>query len=158
MKHILSLRTVVLGLALLFASISVVAAERAFSATGNGLATFITDEAGNVVGANVSGSGNGTHLGLFTTAGKINFIPDPNNPIIVHPTGEASFTAANGDKLIVVVEDGSMDVTTGIGIGHFRFAGGTGRFTNASGITEYVVIQNLVTGAFEMTIVGRIDF
>lgn len=158
MKRFLNVRLTILMLVLMVASLPVAAVERPFSASGNGLAAFITDDSGNIIGANVNASGNGTHLGLWTTVGKINFIPDPTEPFIVHPTGEATFTAANGDKLNLVVEDGTMDVRTGLGTGHFRFAGGTGRFVNASGITEYVVLQNLITGAFEITIVGRIDY
>ena len=58
----------------------------------------VADEAGNVIGASVSGSGQGTYLGLWTTVGRINFIPDSQIPYIVHPTGEATYTAADGDS------------------------------------------------------------
>jgi hypothetical protein len=67
-------------------------------------------------------------------------------------------TAANGDKLIFAVADGSQSLITGIGTGHFRFVGGTGRFANATGIISYVVEQNFLTGAYEVTAVGTIDF
>lgn len=70
--------------------------------------------------------GNATHLGLFTTMGRINFTPGPNNPAIVHTSGEAILTASDGDKLIMVNTEGQMDVSTGIAIGKFRFEGGTG--------------------------------
>lgn len=158
MKRFLSIRNMMLTLTLLLGTIPVVAVERPFSLTGSGSAAFITDEAGHVIGATVNGSGTATHLGLYTNVGRITFTPDPDNPILVHPSGEATVTAANGDKLTFVVEDGVMDVTTGIGTGHFRFVGGTGRFANASGISEYVVVQNLATGAYQLTVVGRIDF
>ena len=158
MKRFLSIRSMILTLTLLLGTIPVSAVERPFSLTGSGIGTFITDEAGHVIGATVNGSGTGTYLGLYTTVGRITFTPDPDNPILVHPSGEATLTAANGDKLNLIVEDGVMDVTTGIGTGHFRFVGGTGRFANASGITEHVVVQNLVTGAYELTVIGRIDF
>lgn len=137
---------------------AVTATERAFSCSGRGVASFITDGAGHVVAADVTGSGTGTHLGLFTNQGRIYFTPDPDNPILVHPSGEATFTAANGDKLNILVEDGAMDVTTGIGTGKFRFNGGKGRFANATGIISYVVEQNFATGAYELTTVGSIDF
>jgi hypothetical protein len=158
MKRFLSIRSLMLTVMLLMGTIPVAAIERPFSLTGSGIAAFITDGAGHVIGANVTGSGTATHLGLYTTVARITFTPDPDNPILVHPGGEATLTAANGDKLNLIVVDGVMDVTTGIGTGHFRFVGGTGRFANASGITENVVVQNLVTGAFELTVVGSIDF
>ena len=158
MKRLISIRSLTLTIMLLMGTIPVAAVDRPFSLTGSGIGSFITDEAGHVIGATVNGSGTGTYLGLYTTVGRITFTPDPDNPILVHPSGEATLTAANGDKLNLIVEDGVMDVTTGIGTGHFRFVGGTGRFANASGITEHVVVQNLVTGAYELTVVGRIDF
>ena len=158
MKRFLTIRSTILTLTLLLGTVPVVAVERPFSLNGTGVAVFITDDAGHVIGGTVSGSGTATHLGLYTNVGRITFIPDPDNPILVHPAGEATLTAANGDTLRLIVEDGVLDVTTGISTGHFRFVGGTGRFANASGITEFVVVQNLVTGAFELTVVGRIDF
>lgn len=155
MKRLVSIK--VLALTLLLGAVSVSAVERAFSAHGRGVAAFVPDSSG-VLAADITGSGHATHLGLFTNTGRIYFTPDPNNPIIVHPSGEAIFTASDGDKLKVVVQDGQMDVTTGIGTGKFRFDGGTGRFANATGIISYVVEQNLVTGAYEITTVGSIDY
>jgi hypothetical protein len=67
-------------------------------------------------------------------------------------------TAADGDKLVIVVVDGSQSLITGIGIGHFSFAGGTGRFANATGSITFVVEQNFLTGAYEATAVGSIDY
>ena len=40
----------------------------------------------------------------------------------------------------------------------FRFVGGTGRFAGASGTADAVVVVNLLTGAFEITMVGNIDY
>lgn len=158
MKRSLSIKIFVLTLTLLLGSLAVAATERAFSANGRGVGTFVTDGAGNVIAADVSGTGTGTHLGFFSSAGRVFFTPDPNNPTRLITSGEATLTAADGDKLIIVVENGEQDVVSGIGTGNFRFTGGTGRFANASGLTSYVVEQNLVTGAYQITIVGRIDF
>jgi uncharacterized protein YdeI (BOF family) len=79
---------------------------------------------------------------------------------VVHPSGQATFTAADGDKLETVfsAEETSMDLTTGIGGGIFRFAGGTGKFANATGSITVVVEQNFLTGAYELTGVGKIDY
>lgn len=158
MKHSLSTKILVVTLSLLLGSVAVAAADRAFSATGRGVAVPFFDDAGRPVGATVTGTGNATHLGSFTSIGKIAFTPDPRDPNIVLISGEAVFTAAGGDKLNVVIADGSQDTRTGVGTGHFSFNGGTGRFANATGITEFVVEQNFVTGAYEITIVGQINF
>src|SRR5215210_817324 len=133
---------------LLLGSFPVQAAELPFSLTGAG--TVTTDGA-------VSASGRATHLGLFTEAGQVNFVPDPNDPTRVLATGTATFTAANGDELEVLI-DGSLDLTTGIATGVFTFDGGTGRFEGASGTGNFVILQNLVTGAFEVTAVGTVNY
>lgn len=158
MTRSLGIKILVLTLTLLVGSLAVAATERAFSAHGRGVAAFVTDGAGNIIGADVTGSGTGTHLGAFTNTGRIFFAPDPNNPARLLVTGEASFTAANGDKLNIVVEDGEQDVATFVGRGKFRFTGGTGRFENATGMVSYVVEQNLLTGGYEITVVGSIDY
>ena len=86
------------------------------------------------------------------------FMPDASNPNIVHPNGGGVFTAANGDKLNFIIISGALDLTTGIGTGDFEFTGGTGRFANATGHTTGVIQQNVVTGAYELTLVGNIDY
>ncbi len=158
MKRSLFMKFLVLTLTLLVGSLAVTATERPFSANGRGIATPIFDGNGNVVGAEPSGSGNATHLGMFTNTGKVNFTPDASNPNILHPTGGGVFTAANGDKLNFIIINGDLDLTTGIGTGDFEFTGGTGRFANATGHTSTVIEQNVITGAYEMTLVGSIDY
>jgi hypothetical protein len=133
----------------LLASFPAGAAERPFSLNGGGTV------APNGV---INGSGRATHLGLYTEAGQLNFVPDPNNPARVLASGTATFTAANGDQLDIVIENGALDLTTGEGSGDFRAVGGTGRFADASGGGSFVLTQNLVTGAFEITAVGNLDY
>ena len=157
MKRLVNIKVIALMLIVLFATIPVSATERPFSLTGKGVANIIADPNGNL-SAEVIGSGNATHLGLFTSVGQVKFIPDPNDPNLVHPEGQATFTAADGDKLNVIIEDATMDLRTGIATGSFRFAGGTGRFVNATGSISVVVEQNFVTGAYELTGVGKIDY
>lgn len=158
MKRFLNIKTLALALILLLGNMPVFAQERPFSCTGKGVATIIPG--GGVPVADVIGSGNGTHLGLFTSVGRVTFNPDANNPTLVHPSGYATFTAADGDKLETIfnAEETTMDLTTGIGGGIFRFAGGTGRFANATGSISVVVQQNFLTGAYELTAVGKIDY
>ena len=158
MKRFLSTKLLIATLALLAGSIAVTATERPFAANGKGVVTFILEGSGNPIGAEIIGSGNATDLGLFTNTGRVLFTPDPNNPIIVRPSGDGTFTAANGDKLYFTVQDGELNVSTGIGTGHFNISGGTGRFANASGILAFVIEQNLLSGGYEVTIVGSIDY
>jgi len=158
MKRSLSMKFLVLTVTLLVGSLAVTATERPFSLHGTGIAIPILDGNGNVVGAEPSGSGNAIHLGMFTNTGHVDFTPDASNPNILHPTGGGVFTAANGDKLNFVIISGALDLTTGIGTGDFDFTGGTGRFANAKGRTSGVIQQNVVTGAYELTLVGDIDY
>lgn len=119
---------------------------------------FRLNVAGTVTNGVVSASGQATHLGLFTETGELSFVPDPNNPTLLLVTGRVTFTAANGDQLEALIEDAVLDVTTGQAAGAFRIIGGTGRFANASGTGDLVIDQNLFTGTFEGTAVGRIDY
>ena len=158
MKRFITVKSFILVFALLLATIPVSATDRPFASSGNGLATFITDGAGNVVGATVVVTGNGTHLGSFTGSGTIQFLPDANDPNISHPAGDVTYVAANGDRLPSVIEDGSMDLRTGIATGDMVFQSGTGRFAGASGRAAIVVEQNFVTGAYTFTMVGNVNY
>jgi hypothetical protein len=158
MKHFVAVRSLILVFAVLFGIIPVSASERPYAASGNGMATFITDGAGNVTGATVVVTGNATHLGSFTGTGTIQFLPDANDPNISHPAGEVTYIAANGDRLPTVIEDGSMDLRTGIATGYMVFQSGTGRFAGASGKAAIVVEQNFITGAYTFTMVGDINY
>lgn len=157
MKRSLNIRMIALTVCLLLGTFPVVAAERPMAINGNGIAAFITDGAGNVLGANITASGTATHLGMWSTTGTVYFTPDPNNPGHILSNGTASMVAANGDKL-QFVSSGALDPATGLDMGVFRFTGGTGRFTQASGATDYVVELNPTTGAFKLTAVGTINF
>jgi hypothetical protein len=158
MKRFITIKSFILAFALLLGIIPVNATERPFASNGNGIASFIIDDAGNVTGANLTLSGNGTHLGSFTGSGKIQFLPDANDPNISHPAGEVTYVAANGDRLPTVIEDGRMDLTTGIATGYMVFQSGTGRFEGASGKAAIIVEQNFVTGAYTFTMVGNVNY
>ena len=158
MKHFVTIKSLILVFALLLGIIPVSATERPFAANGNGVATFITDGAGNVTGATLALSGNGTQLGLFTGSGTIQFLPDANDPNISHPAGGVTYVAANGDRLPTVIEDGRMDLRTGIATGYMVFQSGTGRFEGVTGKAAIVVEQNFVTGAYTFTMVGNINY
>jgi hypothetical protein len=158
MKRFITIKSLTLVFALLLAAIPAGATDRPYSASGNGVAAFITDEGGNVVGANLTLSGRGTHLGMFSGTGKIQFFPDANDPNISHPAGEITYIAANGDRLPTVIENGSMDLRTGIATGDMVFQSGTGRFEGVSGKAAIVVEQDFVTGAYTFTMIGNINY
>ena len=158
MKRLVTLKSLIMVFALLLGTIPVSATERPFASNGNGLATFITDNNGNVFGATVVVSGNATHLGLFSGTGTIQFIPDANDPNISHPAGDVTYVAANGDRLPSIIEDGQMDLRTGIATGYMVFQNGTGRFAGASGRAAIVVEQNFITGAYTFTMVGNVNY
>ena len=75
MKRILNVTVLTLTALILLGTVSVMAIERPFALNASGIATFITDENGNPISANVSSSGTATHLGLTTTVGTISFTP-----------------------------------------------------------------------------------
>jgi sugar (pentulose or hexulose) kinase len=129
MKRLLNRRSIMLTIVLLLGAIPVAAVERPFALNGRGVAAFITDSAGNIIGANVTASGTATHLGLWTTVGTVTFTPDNG---VLRSHAEVTLTAANGDKLESVV-DGALNPATGTDHGNLRFVGGTGRFQGASG-------------------------
>ena len=158
MKRFVTVRSLVLVFALVLGIIPVNATDRPFASNGNGTAAFITDGSGNFVGANLTLGGNGTHLGLFTGTGQIQFVPDANDPNIVIVPGEITYVASNGDRLPTVIENGRMDLRTGIATGDMVFQSGTGRFEGVSGRAAIVVEQNFVTGAYTFTMVGNINY
>jgi hypothetical protein len=161
MKRILNFTALTLTAFILFATVSVMATERPFALNAKGVATFNTDASGNPISANVSSSGTATHLGLTTTVGTITFTPDPANPgrLLTHGTG--TMTAANGDTVQLEL-NGALELTPGSTTATDKFAvslvGGTGRFAGANGTGTGIVVVNLLTGAFEITIVGDINY
>ena len=155
MKHFTKIRTLMLTLLLLLGTMPAFAVERPFALHGSGVATLITDPSGIPIGAVATGSGTATHLGQWTVTGNPKYTPDNNG--VLHSSGEATITAANGDKLQVQI-DGILDPVAGVDQGVFYFLGGTGRFEGASGSANFVVNINPLTGGFELTVVGRIDY
>ena len=140
------------------------AVDRPFALNGKGVATFIINEAGIPISADVTSTSNATHLGLCTTVGRVNYTPanDPEHPGRLLSSGTGTITAANGDTLQIefngVLDPPPPGSATAIDRPLFRFVGGTGRFAGASGTADAVVVVNLLTGAFEITMVGNIDY
>ena len=154
MKRFTKIHTLMLTLFLLLGTIPVSATERPFALNGAGVASLIIDESGNLIGANATGSGTATHLGQWTVDGKVTYTLDNG---VLRSGGQATLTAANGDKLLFEI-DGILDPIASVDQGIFRFVGGTGRFENASGSANFVVSINPLTGGFQITVVGKIDY
>jgi hypothetical protein len=162
MKRILNSTVITLVAFLLLGSLPVLAVDRPFALHGNGVATFITDGAGNPIAADTVTSATATHLGLCTIVGRVNFSPDPDNPGRLLSSGTGTITAANGDKIQIefsgVLEPPPPGSITATDRPEFRFVGGTGRFAGTSGKADAVVVVNLLTGALDITMVGQIDY
>ncbi len=156
MKRFSKMRIITLIIALLAGAIPAAATERPFALNGSGVASFITDEAGHVIGANPTASGTATHLGVWSTTGTVHYAPPDENGRIPS-SGDATITTANGDKLYVVLQ-GSFDPNAFTDHGSFTFVGGTGRFAEVSGTADFVVTVNPITSSFELTVVGTINY
>lgn len=161
MKRILNVTVLTITAFILIGTVSVMAIERPIALNARGIATFVTNESGAPIRADVSSSGTATHLGLTTTVGTINFTPDPANPGRLITNGSGTMTGANGDQVQLEL-NGALEPTPGSTTATdkfaVRFVGGTGRFAGAHGTGSGIVVVNLLTGAFEITIVGDIDF
>jgi hypothetical protein len=154
MKRFTKIRTLMLILPMLLGTIPVSAVERPFALSGTGVATLITDEAGHLIGATPTGSGTATHLGQWTVTGNVRYTPVDG---VLKSSGDATITAANGDKLLVQI-DGILDPVAAMDQGIFHIVGGTGRFEGATGDANFVVSINPVTGGFDLTLVGKINY
>ena len=155
MKRFTKIRTLMPILFLLLGTIPVSAAERPFALSGSGVATLITNEAGMPIGAIPTGSGTATHLGQWTVTGNVKYTPDANG--VLHSSGDATITAANGDKVQIQIE-GVLDPVAGMDQGIFHIVGGTGRFEGATGDANFVVQLNPLTAGFDLTVVGKINY
>jgi hypothetical protein len=155
MKQFTMIRTLMLMLVLLVGMTPASAVERPFALSGTGVATLVTDGSGHLIGAIPTGSGTATYLGQWTVAGTVHYIPDSNG--VLHSSGDATITAANGDKLQVSI-DGILDPVAAVDQGIFHFVGGTGRFEGATGDANFLVSISPVTGGFELTVVGKINY
>lgn len=164
MKRILNSTVIALVAFVLLGSLPVLAVDRPFALNGKGVASFTLNEAGIPVRGDVTSTSNATHLGLCTTIGVVNYTPanDPEHPGRLLSSGTGTITAANGDTLLIefsgVLDPPPPGSATGIDNPVFHFVGGTGRFANASGTADAVVLVNLATGAFEITMVGKINY
>lgn len=155
MKRFTKIRALMVMLFLLLGTMPAAAVERPFALHGTGVATLITDESGHLIGGIPTGSGTATHLGQWTVTGTVKYTPDSNG--VLHSSGDAIITAANGDKLQITI-DGILDPVAATDQGTFYFVGGTGRFEGVTGSSNFVVSINPLTGGFELNVVGKINY
>ena len=155
MNHLLKIRTLMLALFMFLGTIPTYAVERPFALKGTGVATLITDGSGHLIGAIPTGSGTATYLGQWTVTGNVKYTPDANG--VLHSSGDATITASNGDKVQIQIE-GILDPVAGMDQGIFHIVGGTGRFEGATGDANFVVALNPMTGGFDLTVVGKINY
>lgn len=102
-------------------------------------------------GALFTASGTATHLGKFFGEGQTVFTPNDDGTYAV--TGSITFVAANGDELKSTFE-GTLDPTTGLGTATFTYDGGTGRFSDAAGQADFIVVQD-APGEFNFSFTGE---
>jgi hypothetical protein len=107
--------------------------------------------AGVPVVGTLSGSGNITHLGLTTTTIQPCVVPQANGFFV--PTVCGSFFAANGDELITIAQPYTLFYAGSGASGDIEvdFAGGTGRFANATGSFKATLTIDLTTGVAVMS-------
>ena len=155
MKRFTKIHALAVLLFVLLGTIPASAVERPFALKGSGVAPLIFDGEGHLIGATPTGSGTATHLGQWTVAGNVQYTPDSNG--VLHSSGDATLTASDGDKLQIQIE-GILDPVAAIDQGVFRIVGGTGRFQGATGEANFVVQINPLTGGFDLTLVGKINY
>ena len=154
MKRFTKIHALMIALFMLLGTIPASAVERPFALHGSGVATLITDESGLPTGAIATGSGTATHLGQWTVTGNVKYTLDNG---VLRSSGDTTLTASNGDKLQIQI-DGILDPVAGVDQGVFHIMGGTGRFEGATGDANFIVTINPVTGGFDLTVVGKINY
>jgi hypothetical protein len=101
----------------------------------------------------LEGTGNATHLGRFILIADFTVTPTGD------ATGTATWTAANGDKILVdVVGHGDIVVFPTVTIMETHtITGGTGRFADASGNIYISRSANILTGVSSGSLSGEIN-
>lgn len=101
------------------------------------------------------GSGYATHLGVYSEAGTVSFSPT-DDPAVLRVTGSIVYTAANGDELHANVV-GDLNMATGAVSAQLTYAGGAGRFDDATG-SATLSGRLSPTGVITVGVRGTIDY
>ena len=133
--------------------VSAVAAETPFKGTANAVET---SQGFPFVRVTRIGTGTATYLGKYTSQVILDV-----NVLAIPPTatGDATFTAANGDTLTTTVVGHSSLLTPGVLsiVEDYTITGGTGRFADAIGTFTGRIIVTQATGVSTGTFSGVID-
>lgn len=134
--------------------------ELPFKARLTGNAHLSPTDDPSVLRNDETGMGIATHLGAFTWADVeyANFAVIPGGVAVV---ATFTMTASDGDQLYgTFTSTGNFDKDGNLVIhGRYQFAGGTGRFSDATGSGDIDAIAYLSPGLpFEGTFAGAIDF
>ena len=101
------------------------------------------------------GAGTATHLGAYTEAGSVAFIPT-SDPTVLQIVGTTDYTASNGHVLHAVVT-GELNLLTGAITATLTYDGGTGRFEDATG-SATLIGQLLPGGGVAATVSGTVNY
>jgi hypothetical protein len=133
--------------------VSAVAAETPFKGTTNAVET---SQGFPIVRVDRNGTGTATYLGKYTSQVILDVDVLATPPTA---TGDATFTAANGDTLTTTVVGHSSLLTPGVLsiVEDYTITSGTGRFADATGTFTGQIIVTQATGVSTGTFSGVID-
>src|SRR5689334_21928370 len=157
MKHYLSrFGSTVMTLSLVAAiSLTALASARPFHLVEHGqLQVTPRDQSGAVLDVVANGVGTATHLGAITVE-RTATLTATSTPGIFDFNGEATLTAASGEKLTTGIE-GIFNANTGHADLVYEWTGGTGRFEHATGITFWSV--DVAEGSYDVVANGQIIY
>jgi len=112
------------------------------------------DQTGTVLDVVANGVGTATHLGAITVQ-RTATLTATNTPGIFDFNGEATLTAATGEKLTTEI-DGTFNANTGHADLAYEWTGGTGRFEHARGTTFWSV--DVANGEYDVVANGQIIY
>jgi hypothetical protein len=109
--------------------------------------------------ATLVGSGVATHLGATTDSGQLAMVGPAScdGGFAVHNVD--TLTAANGDQLVITIDQQSCPVAPGIykGVGSWVVSGGTGRFVGATGSGAFNGLGDFNVGTVHCALSGTIE-
>jgi hypothetical protein len=136
-------------------SLTVLAGPRPFHLVEHGNLTVTPrDASGSVLDVVAEGVGTATHLGVITVE-RTATLTATATPGIFDFNGEATLTAANGEKLNTTIT-GSFNAAVGHADLVYEWTGGTGRFEHATGTTFWSV--DVADGEYDVVANGQIIY
>ena len=137
-------------------SLTVLAGPRPFHLVEHGNLTVTPrDQSGTVLDVVAEGVGTATHLGVITVD-RTATLTATNTPGIFDFKGEATLTAATGEKLTTTIT-GTFNANVGHADLIYEWTGGTGRFEHATGTTFWSV-DVTAEGEYDVVASGQIVY